>query len=137
MSIRKMTGRCLCGKVQFVVKGRLGEAVNCHCKTCRKAHSAAFRSRVGVMKSDFNWTDGEHLLRWFASSPSTRRGFCSNCGTRLISEFVDDQESLGVPLALFDQDPQVRPVAHIHVSSKASWYEICDELPQFDKDFPD
>ena len=125
-----LTGSCLCGAVRFTVNGPLGVALNCQCGMCRKAHSAAYRSRVGVAKRDFAWSAGEELVTWYESSPTTRRGFCSRCGSRLVSEFTDDPESLGVPLALFDSDPGVRPQMHIHVASKAPWHEICDDLPQ-------
>jgi hypothetical protein len=30
-----------------------------------------------------------------------------------------------------DDDPGLRPQAHIFVGSKAIWYEIADDLPQF------
>jgi len=30
-----------------------------------------------------------------------------------------------------DDDPGVRPESHIFVGSKAPWYDITDDLPQF------
>jgi len=30
-------------------------------------------------------------------------------------------------------DPSIRPSEHIYVGSKAPWFEITDELPQFDE----
>jgi hypothetical protein len=29
--------------------------------------------------------------------------------------------------------PSIRPMAHIFVGSKAPWFEITDELPQFEE----
>jgi hypothetical protein len=29
--------------------------------------------------------------------------------------------------------PRIRPTAHIFVGSKAPWFEITDELPQFEE----
>lgn len=128
----QLSGSCLCKTVRFIVRGKLGRALNCHCGICRKAHAAAFRSRVAVYKADLEWVAGETAIAWYESSPTTLRGFCSKCGTRLVSQFTDDPDSLGVPLALFDDDPGVRPRMHIHVASKAPWHEICDDLPQHD-----
>jgi len=34
----------------------------------------------------------------------------------------------------FDSDPKDRPGAHIYVASKAPWFEISDDLPQFSDD---
>ena len=132
-----LSGSCLCGSVRFAVRGPLGRALNCHCTMCRKAHAAAYRSRVSVSARHFVWTAGEELIRWYESSPTTQRGFCAQCGTRLISKFLDTADSLGVPLALFDSDPGVRPEIHIYVASKAPWYEICDDLPQYEGEPPD
>src|SRR5439155_26248296 len=33
---------------------------------------------------------------------------------------------------LLDDDPEMRPQAHIFVASKAPWHEIADGLPRFD-----
>lgn len=39
-----MKGSCLCGTVQYEATRLAGPIVHCHCRTCRKAHSAAFTS---------------------------------------------------------------------------------------------
>jgi hypothetical protein len=36
----------------------------------------------------------------------------------------------GIPLAILD-DPPVRPACHVFAGSKAQWFEITDELPQY------
>ena len=131
-----LTGGCLCSRVKFRVSGRPGVALNCHCSMCRKAHAAAFRSRVAIRKADFVWTSGEEEMRWYESSSTTRRGFCSRCGTRLVSEFSDDVATYGVPIALFDGEPDIRPQFHIYVGSKAPWFQITDDLPQYEEGAP-
>jgi len=132
-----LRGSCLCGAVAFEVTGPLAGAVNCHCSICRKAHAAAFRSRAGAKRADFRWRRGEDLVTRYESSPGTTRAFCRICGTRLISEFAGRPDELGLPLAVLDGDPGVRPMAHVHVASKAVWHEIADDLPQFPGGFED
>ncbi len=34
-------------------------------------------------------------------------------------------------IASLDEEPTSKPVMHINVESKAPWYEILDDLPQF------
>jgi hypothetical protein len=34
-------------------------------------------------------------------------------------------------LAILDDDPPVRPACHVFVGSKAPWFEITDDLPQY------
>ena len=128
-------GSCLCGGVKFVIDGPLRTPLNCHCSMCRKAHAAAFRSRAGVARADFKYLAGEDLVRRYESSPGNWRCFCDRCGTRLWTEFADPNEPWGMPLALFDGDPGVRPRLHIMVAYKAPWHEITDDLPQF-AEFP-
>jgi hypothetical protein len=123
-------GSCLCASIRYEIDGPLDEVRNCHCSMCRKAHSAAFRSRASVRSRDFRWTAGENLVTWYQSSPGTQRGFCSRCGSPLLSRFDDSPEVFGLPLGCLDTDPGVRPAMHIFVGSKAAWFEITDLLPR-------
>jgi len=126
-------GSCLCGGVRFLITGPLLSPLNCHCSMCRKAHAAAFRTRAGVARADFQYLAGEELVRRYESSPGTWRCFCATCGSRLQSEFADPAQPLGVPLGLLDDDPGIQPRLHIMVAHKAPWHEITDTLPQFDE----
>jgi hypothetical protein len=38
-----------------------------------------------------------------------------------------------IPAGALDQDPGIRPQAHIYVGSKAAWFEITDELLRFEE----
>ena len=124
-------GSCLCGGIRYEVDRFLGNAVNCHCSMCRKATGAAFRTRVAVPAAAFRWTAGEELLSRYESSPGETRTFCRVCGATLPTFFRDHPEQLGLPLGTLDDDPGVRAVAHVFVGSKAPWFEITDDLPQF------
>ncbi len=99
---------------------------------CRKAQGAAFRSRAGAKAAEFEWLEGENLVTFYESSPGNHRGFCRVCGSPVVTKFSDARSGyLGVPLGPLDDDPGVRPELHVHVASKAPWYEITDDLPQF------
>jgi hypothetical protein len=37
----------------------------------------------------------------------------------------------GIALATLDDDPSVRPLAHIFVATKVPWFELTNDLPQF------
>ena len=124
-------GSCLCGRIRYEIDAPLGTTVHCHCSMCRKAQGSAFRTRAAVARSSFQWRGGEELLTRYESSPGTFRCFCSICGSPLASFFTDDPGTIGLPLGALDDDPGVRAVCHVHVASKAPWYEITDTLPQF------
>jgi hypothetical protein len=124
-------GSCLCGGVRYQVDGPLSGALNCHCSMCRKAHGAAFRSRARVNAADFQWVQGEGLVTFFESSPGNHRGFCRVCGSPILSRFDQNPDVYGLPLGALDDDPQVKPMLHVFVGSKAPWHDITDSLPQF------
>lgn len=125
-----LRGSCLCGGVRYEVAGPLRGALNCYCRMCQKAHGAAFRSRAGVKTADFRWTQGENLVTWYETSSGNHRGFCSVCGTKLLSRFDFDSVWYGLPLGALDDDPGVKPGRHVFVAYKAPWVEITDGLPQ-------
>lgn len=125
-------GSCLCGGAQYEIDGEVKLMAHCHCSMCRKHHGAAFATYIGVNTSDFRWVKGEDLLVRYQSSPGHTRGFCRVCGSTLP---VPDPGATDfyLPAGTLDGDPGPRPAAHIFVASKAPWFEISDELPQFDE----
>lgn len=124
-------GSCLCGKIEYEIHGALTGVLNCHCSMCRKAHGAAFRTRASVQAKDFHWLSGEHLLAYYESSPGEFRSFCKVCGANLITKFKNNEDVYGFPLGMLDTDPGVKPTHHVFVGSKAPWFEITDNLPQY------
>jgi hypothetical protein len=100
---------------------------------CRKTHGSAFSAYATAKKADFRWVAGEELVTNYESSPQNYRCFCNRCGSPLVGLFASDPNSIGIVLGALDDDPGVRPIAHIFVRSKAPWYEITDQLMQFDE----
>lgn len=129
---RIVTGRCLCEQVRYEIRGEFGTAYNCHCSKCRRWHGAAFRSRASIRRDQFRWLTGEDRLSVYKSSATTTKYFCSTCGSNLISTYDDRPEVLGIALGPLEQNPGVMPAAHIFVGSKAPWYPITDDLPQYE-----
>ena len=126
-----MHASCLCGGVRVAITGKLGPVVYCHCSYCRKASGTAFGANADVRRKYWRWVSGEELIREFESSPGTFRGFCSRCGSPVYKRRVDAPDILRLRLGLLDDDPARRALAHFWVGSKAPWFDIADELPQF------
>ncbi|MGH7860413.1 MAG: GFA family protein [Candidatus Binatia bacterium] len=124
-------GSCLCGAVTFVVDGEPLRAINCHCGRCRKARSAAHASNLFTTAGGLRFTRGEAELRSY-KVPGARyfmQVFCRTCGSSMPR--IDRERDLAVvPMGALDDDPGIRPQAHIFVGSKAPWYTIADDLPQ-------
>jgi len=126
-------GACLCGEVRYEIDGKLLGAGNCHCSMCRKAHGAAFATYANVDPESFRWVCGEDLVAFYESSPNAGRSFCRKCGSTLGAS---EGGRTYVTLGTVEGDPGIRPSVHIFVGSIAPWYEIEDEMPQFDEDAP-
>lgn len=126
-------GSCLCGAIQYDAKGRLESIDHCHCSMCRRTHGSAFATFGRVARDDFQLTAGRDDLQVYASSEAVKRSFCRHCGSRLLFEHSAMPDHVFLALGSLDEDPGGRPEGHIFVGSKASWFEITDELPQHDE----
>jgi hypothetical protein len=124
-------GGCLCGAVRFTIAEPMGVAEYCHCSMCRKAHGAPFSANTVVSSSALSVESGRESITEYESSPNRRKCFCSTCGSQLFIRRTDHPELTVVSLGAIDGEPHVRPQRHVFVASKASWYTICDALPQF------
>lgn len=125
-----MKGSCLCGAVQYEVDQLDMPIGHCHCRTCRKAHAAAFASSAGVKRAHFRWLKGEEALRSFESSPGKLRRFCAVCGSHLMAE-RPAQRHVIVRVATLDEDPGVRPVFHIWRSQDVPWLGGDSGIPSY------
>ena len=126
-----MKGSCLCGEVTYEVTGEPLKVTHCHCQMCRKQHGAAFGTYVRVQSSDFRWLTGEEMVTLYPSSEGVRRGFCKTCGSTLVFEFDPMPELYFITAGTLDEAPDLRADRHIFVGSKAPWYTIADDTPQF------
>ncbi|MDX8399190.1 MAG: GFA family protein [Gallionellaceae bacterium] len=115
-----MQGSCLCGAVEYEVDQLDMPIAHCHCRSCRKAHAAAFASNAGVKREHFRWLKGKDKLSAFESSPGKLRKFCSVCGSQLIAERAA-QAHVIVRIATLDDDPASTPSMHIWCSHDVNW----------------
>ena len=57
---------------------------------------------------------------------------CRVCGSFLYS-VVRDGAFVHVAMGTLVDDPTIRPTKHIFVGSKARWFTITDDLPQYEE----
>ncbi|MDQ3778403.1 MAG: GFA family protein [Actinomycetota bacterium] len=127
---RLLNGRCECGAVRYVVPDGFRYAMNCHCSRCRAGTGSAFKAFAGIERDKLEITHGADALLVFGDADNNHTR-CGVCGSLLFS--LVDGDRVHVALGSLADEPSVRPSAHIFVGSKASWFEITDELPQFEE----
>jgi hypothetical protein len=125
-----MRGSCLCGKIEYEVSQLDSPIRHCSCRTCRKAHAAAFNTSASVASEHFQWLKGTEVLKAFESSSGKQRYFCSNCGTQLVAQHVGS-ETFILRVATLDDNPGQRPQGHIWASHEVPWLEYGPEVPAF------
>jgi hypothetical protein len=128
---RVLAGKCQCGAVRYEVADAFLYAANCHCSQCRAATGSAFKAFAGIEREKLTITEGRDGVAVYGEDDlnDTR---CAACGSLLFS-VVREGAFVHVAMGSLVDAPTIRPTEHIFVGSKAAWFEITDDLPQFDE----
>ncbi len=128
-SRRTLAGKCYCGRVQYAVADAFLYAANCHCSNCRRTTGAAFKPFAGIERHKLALTNGmDDLL--VCGDQNANDTHCKVCGSLLYS-IVRGGNFAHIAMGTLVDDPTIRPAKHIFVGSKAPWFTISDELPQY------
>jgi len=128
---RQLLGKCECGAVRYTVADAFLYAMNCHCSACRAATGSAFKPFAGIEREKLELTAGSDRLLVFGEDDGNNTR-CAVCGSLLFS-VVRDGRYVHVALGSLVDAPAIEPRGHIFVGSKAPWFEITDDLPQFEE----
>ena len=133
-----ITGRCLCGNVEFQLFLPLEEITHCHCQSCRLSRGVAFVTWTSVPPDRFSYLRGEAGVSWHRSSPGVRWGFCRACGSSMF--YAADQEGhqdgpklnhVYVSLGSLTGQISDRPTAHVSYEERVGWMEGSEGSPKF------
>jgi hypothetical protein len=121
-AMRLTRGSCLCGAVTYEIKGPLRQVIACHCGQCRKAmgHYAAATQALAedmVILGD--------TLKWYKSSETAERGFCSNCGGNLFWRRFGNAH-LSIWAGTIDGPTGLRMESQLYADSAADYYDVPD-----------
>lgn len=125
-------GSCLCGAVAFELDGAPDGARYCHCGRCRKARSAAHAANLFLPIDRLRFTRGEDQRASYKVPEADRftQAFCRHCGSP-VPHLSHQRGVAVVPMGGLDDVPPLAPQCHIFVGSKAPWFAIADDLPQY------
>jgi hypothetical protein len=126
---RMLAGECFCGAVRYAVADAFAYALNCHCSNCRRTTGSAFKPFAGIARDKLSVTAGDNDLMMYGDQTG-HDAHCRRCGSLLYS-VVRNGAFVHVAMGTLVDDPSIRPSAHIFVGSKAPWYVITDDLPQY------
>jgi hypothetical protein len=126
-----LTGKCLCDAVRYQVADEFIYAMNCHCSQCRRATGSAFKPFAGIEREKLTVVKGADNRLVFGDEMANDI-HCKRCGSFLYS-IVREGAFVHVAMGTLVDAPGIRPAMHIFVGSKAPWFTITDDLPQYDK----
>lgn len=127
--MKQLTGRCLCGAVQYTVPDALQYSGYCHCSDCRRFSGSAFSAMGGVALAELRILQGAERIGRYVKSAQTVLCFCRDCGSSLYAE-KPLRGMAHLRLGTLDEAASLAPQFHSYVDSKAGWYPILDGLPQ-------
>jgi hypothetical protein len=125
-----LTGSCLCGAVRFEVSGPFKWMSHCHCSRCRRHHGTLYGTTLGADPGNFRWLSGTEDIAHYRSSQAVVRSFCKHCGSNVPSIGA---VAVVIPAGTLQNDPGIKPQAHIFVKAKSPMCDINDNLPKFDE----
>lgn len=130
MGPKTLTGKCFCGAVAYSVADEFLYAAHCHCSNCRRTTGSAFKPFAGIERAKLALTQGHDALMIYGDALGNDT-HCKRCGSLLYS-VLREGAFVHVAMGTLVDAPAIRPDKHIFVGSKAPWYTIADDLPQFD-----
>lgn len=119
-------GSCLCGGINYEIRGEIRNSSHCHCKMCQKGHGAAFASYGVVNRSELVYTKGAELISEYESSDKIFRTFCSRCGANLEWRNGNKPETTDIALGTLDSEFSEVIKRHIYTETKATWLELAE-----------
>lgn len=114
----------MCGAVRYELQGKPTSVTYCHCSMCRRWHGHV-GAYAAVDRADFVLVE-DRGLKWHASSPSVRRGFCGECGSSLFFDQAD-LPKMAFCAGTVDAPTELRSKAHIFVASKGDYYAMSED----------
>lgn len=128
------TGGCICGAVRYECSAEPIMTGNCHCRDCQKASGGAFVSALAVPKNALKITG---VVKYYDvkgdSGQTVSRGFCPNCGARLLGKSKGMPDLTIILAGSLDDPSWFRPGMDLYTSSAQPWAYMNPDLPKFSK----
>ncbi|MBE9540110.1 MAG: GFA family protein [Proteobacteria bacterium] len=121
--MEKLTGGCLCGKVEFEILNEFAHFQLCHCVQCQKVTGSAHASNLFTKPEAISWHSGwDNITRFDLEGRKISNAFCSSCGSR-VPYLSLNGDILVVPAGSLNGIPNKSPQANIFWAERARWYD--------------
>ncbi|MGJ8616040.1 MAG: GFA family protein [Sulfitobacter sp.] len=119
--MKKLKGKCLCGKVSFEVARAFDKMFLCSCAQCRQITGSAFASNLFIATKGFNWLSGrDDIATYQMPGRDISKSFCRVCGSG-VPWSSGDGTKMVVPAGCLQGEPEVADMVRIFVAEQPSW----------------
>jgi hypothetical protein len=130
--MRQITGRCLCGQIQYSANMDPTFVGVCHCKNCQRQTGTAFSVLVGVPKLAMSIQGKIKIFHdTGGSGQAVERNFCPECGSPIFTEAAVMPDVIFIKAGTLDDTSWLDPKMHIYCDSKLQWSPIPDGSQKF------
>ncbi|MGW4329087.1 GFA family protein [Nocardia sp. NPDC004573] len=116
-------GGCLCGKIRFRVDAEADWPHMCSCPHCQRLGGTPVMAWVGFPAEKFAWIGERGEPQWYNTFPTTKRGFCPECGSTVAA--VDEgSNDIGVTMMALDDHSALVPVHQSFKDNAVGWLPV-------------
>ncbi len=123
------TGACLCGQLSYQFSGAPFDLCYCHCSICRKLTGTDGAAYGSVPREAFAWLSTA-APAVYQPTPQSRRYFCANCGSYLLTEHTAEPENVFISLGGLDTELAAAPAYRQFTAGLPAWAAIHDPRPR-------
>jgi hypothetical protein len=132
----QISGRCLCGSVQYSADADPVVQAVCHCTDCQRQTGSPFSVVVGVPRAAL--TVAGSTLASFATTGEdhggdTQRSFCSACGSPVFSIAAVAPELALIKAGTLDDASWLEPAVEVWTSSAQPWSPRFEHATPFER----
>ncbi len=133
----RVTGGCLCGNIRYEADVFLHNGYICHCTICQRSTGQPAEITVLIKAGTLKYLTEEP--KYYVSSDTGKRGFCANCGSRIVWQALaaEDDWLTNVTVGSLDRPAEARVTRHIYADTQLPWYHTCEDLPKLTEDDAD
>lgn len=133
----KVTGGCLCGLIRYEAEAFLRNGYLCHCAICQKSTGQPAEITVLIKAGTLKYLSQEP--KYYVSSASGKRGFCPECGSRLVWQAIDpaDDWQTNLTIGCLDNAGEAQVTCHIYTETQVPWFDAREDLPKFTEETAD
>ncbi|MFT3732243.1 MAG: GFA family protein [Hyphomicrobium sp.] len=131
-----VSGGCLCGRIRYEAEAFLDRGYACHCSICQKSTGQPAEITVLIKAGTLRYLND--VPKYYVSSSVGKRGFCSECGSRIVWQASDPRDDWMTNLCVgsLDRPSEAKIACHMYADTQLPWYKLCEDLPKFcEQDF--